>query len=48
VLVVIYIFLAIFCGKPLTHSMVVSGKIFVEDSWAVLELCHRSLFTPTE
>jgi hypothetical protein len=48
VLAVIYIFLAEFCGQPLTHSVVVSGQIFVEDSWAVLAVCHQSLFTPTE
>jgi hypothetical protein len=47
-LVVIYIFLEDLCGKPLTHSMVVRGKIFVENSWAVLALCYQSLFTPME
>jgi hypothetical protein len=37
---VIYIFLADFCGQPLTHSMVVRGQIFVEDSWAVSFFLH--------
>jgi hypothetical protein len=37
-LVVIYIFLVEYCGQPLTHSMVVRGNIFVEESWAVLAL----------
>jgi hypothetical protein len=36
VLVFIYIFLADFCGQPFIFSVVVSGKIFVEDSWAVV------------
>jgi hypothetical protein len=44
VLVVIYIFLADFCGQPLTPSVVVRGKIFAEDSWAVLTL-EDSLFS---
>jgi hypothetical protein len=47
-LVVIYIFLADVCGQPLTSSMVVSGQIFVEDSWAVVTVCRQSIFTPTE
>jgi hypothetical protein len=37
-LAVIYIFLAKFCGQPLTHSVVVRGQIFVEDNWTVLAL----------
>jgi hypothetical protein len=46
VLVVIYIFLAEFCGQPLTHSVVVRGQIFAEDSWAVFDTCGQPLFTP--
>jgi hypothetical protein len=45
-LAVIYIFLADFLGQPLTHSVVVKGKIFAEDSWAVFGTCGQPLFTP--
>jgi hypothetical protein len=48
VLAFIYIFLADFCGQPLIISVVVSGQIFVEDSWAVVTVCRQSLFTPME
>jgi hypothetical protein len=37
-LAVIHIFLADFLGQPLTHSVVVRGQNFAEDSWAVLTL----------
>jgi hypothetical protein len=46
VLVVVSIFLAEFCGQPLTHSVVVRGQIFAEDSWAVFDTCGQRLFTP--
>jgi hypothetical protein len=47
-LAVIYIFLLEFCGQTLTHLVVVRGNIFAEDNWAVLALCHQSLFTPMQ
>jgi hypothetical protein len=47
-LAVTYIFLADFCGQPLTHSVVVRGQIFVEDSWEVFDTSLQFLFTPTQ
>jgi hypothetical protein len=44
-LAVIYIFLEDFCGQPLTHSMVVRGKIFVEHNWAVFLALVDNLFS---
>jgi hypothetical protein len=46
VLAVIYILLEEFCGQPLTHSVVVRGQIFVEDSWTVFYTCGQPFFTP--
>ena len=44
-LAVIHIFLADFCGQPLTHSVVVRGQIFAEDSWTIFLALVDSLFS---